>query len=39
MLISHGNAPNFDDPPKTGDYTTPEEIGPGCGKKMPILSH
>ena len=25
--ISHGNAPNFDDPPKTGNYTTPEEIG------------
>lgn len=25
--ISHGNAPNFDDLPKTGNYTTPEEIG------------
>ena len=24
--ISHGNASNFDDPPKTGNYTTPEEI-------------
>ena len=25
--ISRGNAPNFDDIPKTGNYTTPEEIG------------
>lgn len=25
--ISHRNAPNFDDLPKTGNYTTPEEIG------------
>lgn len=24
--ISHGNAQNFDDLPKTGNYTTPEEI-------------
>lgn len=25
--ISHRNALNFDDLPKTGNYTTPEEIG------------
>ena len=24
--ISHGNAPNFDDPQKTGNYTTRKEI-------------
>ena len=24
--ISHGNASNFDDLPKTGNYTTPEDI-------------
>ena len=27
LPYSHGNAPNFDDLPKTGNYTTPEEIG------------
>lgn len=44
--ISHGNALNFDDLPKTGNYTTPEEIGEmreiqqvtKMAKKMPILS-
>ena len=24
--MPHGNAQNFDDPPKTGNRTTPEEI-------------
>lgn len=27
VQFSHGNAQNFDDLPKTGNYTTPEEIG------------
>lgn len=27
LPYSHGNASNFDDLPKMGNYTTPEEIG------------